>query len=440
MKKNAISHSTNVFFGTFATSVFIQACTVLQGVLLARLLGPVGRGDLATVFLWPTIFAGIGIFGINMAIARFSGQDKGDKNLVRTAIITALITGCFSALACGLALPILLPVDKHHLLPASYVFTLFIPLNHLALNLQGIDHGAGNFVWLNVTRAVLYPIYFSGLVLAWLYADDKVLWAISALLVANGIVVLIQIFAKNRGLLSGGERVSTRDVLFTSFPFMTANVIGLLCMQTDKALLVWLLPPQEIGLYVAAFAAAGSVNVLSSSLGIVQFSKAAQSAPGHGFSDLARLIRRGGLASILGAGLLAVFLPWLLPLVYGIDFKAATPTALILLPAIVITGLGDIVNQSLRGQGQPIAGVVAKVAGVIVMGLLGFYLAGHWGGIGIALGFFAGATVTFMGLLLAAIRYYKDASWKALQPDWADVIFMTRNLKNKIIKTRENNS
>jgi O-antigen/teichoic acid export membrane protein len=333
-------------------------------------LGPAGRGDLATVILWPTLFAGIGIFGVNMAIARLAGQDKGRTGLVRTAIIAALLTGGLSALACGLALPALLPVEKHYLLPAAYIFTFFIPFNHLALNLQGIDQGAGNFVWLNITRSVLYPVYFSGLVLAWLFADDKVLWAISALLVANGSVVLIRLFAKFRDLLSGGKSPSAHELLTSSLPFVMASVIALLYMQTDKALLVWLLSPEEIGWYVAAFAAAGSVNVLSSSLGIVQFSTAAQAAPGHGFANLARLVRRGALVSLLGAGLLAVFLPWLVPLVYGIDFTAATPIALILLPGIVLTGLGDIVNQSLRGQGQPVAGVVSKVAGLIVMGLL----------------------------------------------------------------------
>lgn len=429
-----ILRRSNDYSGTFATNIFIQAFTILQGVFLARLLGPDGRGDLATVILWPTIFAGIGIFGVDMAIARLAGQCKKYTGLARTAIMAALITGGVSVLACWLTLPILLPVDKQHLLPAAYVFTFFIPLNHLALNLQGIDHGAGNFVWLNVTRAVLYPIYFCGLVFAWLFAADKVLWAISALLVANASVVLIQIFTKYQSILSGGKRARARELLTSSFPFVTANVLAMLYMQTDKALLVWLLPPEEVGWYLAAFAAAGSVNVLSSSLGIVQFSTAAQSAPGHGFTDLARLVRRSALVSFLGAGLLAIFLPWIVPLVYGINFKASIPIALILLPGMVFTGLGDIVNQSLRGQGQPVAGVVAKVAGLIVMALLGLSLAGPWGVMGIALGFLAGATVAFAGLLFVAISYYQDSRWQALRPDWGDVVSLSQSLKKKIIK------
>jgi hypothetical protein len=55
--------------GTFGASVIIQAFTVVQGIIIARLLGPIGRGEYATVILWPNVFAAIGIFGTNVALA-----------------------------------------------------------------------------------------------------------------------------------------------------------------------------------------------------------------------------------------------------------------------------------------------------------------------------------------------------------------------------------
>jgi O-antigen/teichoic acid export membrane protein len=183
----------NTYLGTFATSLFTQGCTVLQGILLARLLGPAGRGEFATVILWPNVFAGIGILGVNMAIARFAGQWLASGGLVKTATKAALFTGALSALVCGLLLPFLLPEGKHNLLPTAYLFVLFIPLNHLALNLQGVDHGGGNFRWLNGTRALLYPVFFTGVILCWWFATDKVFWVVVALLVANGCVVLIRL-------------------------------------------------------------------------------------------------------------------------------------------------------------------------------------------------------------------------------------------------------
>lgn len=420
------------YLGTFATSLFIQACTVLQGILLARLLGPIGRGEFATVILWPNIFASIGIFGVNMAIARLVGQGQVTGSLVNTAIKAALVTGTFSALACGMALPVLLSEGKQNLLPAAYLFLLFVPINHLGLNLQGIDQGEGNFRWLNVTRALMYPIFFAGVALCWCFAADKVFWVAAALLLANGSVVLLRLFAKRQCFWSAGYGVAFKTLINKSLPFVVANMISTLYLQMDKALLVWMLAPEDIGLYVAAFAAAGSINVLNSALGIVQFSAAAQAEPGYGFAALANVLRRACLLSLVGGTVLAALLPWVLPLVYGEGFQPAIAIAFLLLPGLIIAGLGEIVNQALRGQGQPVAGVISKIFGLLVIGLLGFALAGIWGGEGIACGYIAGELVAFGGVLMVAMRYYRDAEWSAMRPSKADVLFLyTQIFKHK---------
>lgn len=412
------------YLGTFATSLFVQACTVLQGVLIARLLGPFGRGEFATVILWPNVFAGVGILGINMAIARFAGQGYSPEGLVNTAVRAALVTGGMTALVCGLALPYLLPAGKHNLLPAAYLFLLFAPLNHLALNLQGVDHGIGNFLWLNVTRAILYPVYFSCLLLGWFFASDKVLWAVAALLVANGTVVLLRLIPNLHIFLKPSYSVNIKFLFKESLPFVGASVIFICYTQIDKVLIVWLLGSLEIGWYVAAFAAASSINVLNSALGIVQFSAAVQSQPKYGFNELACVLRRGCILSLLSCVILGTLLPWLLPLVYGADFQAATAIAYCLLPGAVLSGLGGIVDQTLRGQGQPIAGVISKILGLVVMGILGFFLGRKYGGEGIAWGYFAGEFLSFGGLLIVSIRYYNDANWSALWPTLADVMFL----------------
>lgn len=421
----------NTYLGTFATSLFIQGCTVLQGILLARLLGPGGRGELAAIILWPNVFAGIGILGVNMAIARFAGQGLTSCGLVKTATKTALLTGVLSALICGLLLPFLLPEAKHDLLPAAYLFILFIPLNHLALNLQGVDHGGGNFRWLNATRALLYPVFFSGIILCWWFATDKVFWVVVALLVANGCVVLLRLSVKLKSFRYAGRSVTSTALFKESYPYVAASIIAILYMQMDKALLVWLLAPEEIGWYVAAFAAAGSVNVLNSALGIVQFSAAAQAVPGHGFAALAKVLRRGGVLSLVGGGLLAALLPWLVPLVYGAGFHPAVSIGLLLLPGLILAGLGGIVNQALCGQGHPVAGVISKVLGLVVMGSLGVTLASDWGGEGIACGYLGGELVAFGGLLFVAKRYYKDFALKALMPCKMDVKDLLNMVKIK---------
>lgn len=420
--------ASKAYLGIFATNLFIQGCTVLQGVLLARLLGPSGRGDFATVILWPTVFAGFGIFGVNMAITRFSGQGLSADGLVKTAAKASLLTGLVTALVCGIFLPVVLPADKYNLLPIANLFLLFIPINHLALNLQGIDQGVGNFFWLNVTRALSYPIFFSGIAFAWWFAVDKLFWVVVSLLLANGCVALLRLIEKIKSFTSSDVGVKPRCLLKESLPFVTASVIAILYMQMDKALLVWLLMPKEIGWYVAAFAAAGTINVLNSALGVVQLASSAQALPRCGFPLLATVLRRAAILSVFASVILAVALPWLVPLVYGQDFNPATEIAYLLLPGLILAGLGEIVNQALRGQGQPVAGVISKIFGLIVMGLAGFFLAKFWGARGIAGGYIAGELVAFVGLIGVALRYYKDANLSELCPNMTDLTFLSSRL------------
>ena len=62
------------FFETYFTGISIQIITVISGVLVARLLGPEGRGLLAGALLWPTIIASVCYLGTNYSIARISAQ------------------------------------------------------------------------------------------------------------------------------------------------------------------------------------------------------------------------------------------------------------------------------------------------------------------------------------------------------------------------------
>src|SRR4029079_13570219 len=70
------------YVSTFGTNIAIQLCTIMQGILLARLLGPTGRGQFAAATLWPTIFAGVGGLGLTVALARRSARMQDPSRIV----------------------------------------------------------------------------------------------------------------------------------------------------------------------------------------------------------------------------------------------------------------------------------------------------------------------------------------------------------------------
>ena len=97
------------FVNTFATNIAIQACTIIQGILLARALGVRGRGEFAAAILWPMFFAGICGFGTQTAVARRSAKLHDPNSLARTAATLAVLTGTAGSILCWWLLPRLIP-------------------------------------------------------------------------------------------------------------------------------------------------------------------------------------------------------------------------------------------------------------------------------------------------------------------------------------------
>lgn len=418
------TYGTKVYIGTYATSLFIQVCTILQGALLARLLGPLGRGELAAIQLWPSIFASLGLMGVNMALTRRAGKTNDTGPLVKSAVFLSCITGFVSA-ACGLLfLPFLIPQEMQEILPEAILFLLFIPLNHMALNLLGIDQGSGNFKLFNLTRALLYPVFYIGLTATWFFAENRLLGVIFSLLAGNLAVTISRFFSKWPIFKHQKKHLPFHFLLREGLPYQLTTLFALLSQYIDQILLLWLLSPQEMGLYVVARSSGTVIASLPASLGIVSLAEAARLNKNNGFIPLAKMIRRGGILSTFIALAFLPMLPFLIPFVYGVNFKPSIPIALILLPGIVCSGLSNIIEKALLGHGKPLFGISAKTAGIVTIILAGGIGTHYWGITGLAIGFTFSQFAVLLVFLRLCVKYFKNGNLKSFFPQLNDFIFL----------------
>lgn len=437
-KPSNMSHPTNKIYGsriyisTYATSLFIQLCTVLQGALLARLLGPQGRGEFAAILLWPSIFATVGLCGINMSLTRRAGKTKAISPLVKSAVLLSCLTGAVTVGCCYISLPFLIPGEIAEILPLATVFLFFIPLNHMALNLLGIDQGTGNFKLLNFTRAQIYPVFFMGLTATWYFAENRLLWVVISLLIGNVAVVAVRLGLKWSELRQPAGHAPLFELIREGAPYQLTTMFNLLGQYLDQVLLLWLLGPLELGIYVVARSTGSIIASLPASLGIISLSAAARLNRENGFEPLAQMIRRGATISIILAGFLAPFLPFLIPFIYGSGFKDATPLALILLFGVILAGLANVAEQALRGHGKPMAGISARIAGIITLGIAGSGGAYWGGGIGVALGYVVSQLIILIMFLRICVKFFKNAYLKDFIPQSDDVIFLFSKAKGLV--------
>lgn len=92
--------NTLLFTGGIALAGF------MSGVILARVLGPEGRGQFATVVLWPTVLATFGELGLGFTLAYFAGKSRESiDGLWTLAWVTSLLVGGTVSLVGLMILP-----------------------------------------------------------------------------------------------------------------------------------------------------------------------------------------------------------------------------------------------------------------------------------------------------------------------------------------------
>lgn len=415
------------YASTFATSLAVQACTIIQGVLIARTLGPSGRGESVAIILWPTFFASIFLFGLPAAVARKSAREEDAGKLIQSSLLLTLGTSSMGVLLCGLFLPLLIPQSEPSILRGATWFLPFIFFNQVTLVLMAVDQGRGDFSKFNWTRLVINPVFLSGIVLLWILGVKDAFGYVMALLVANAIVASVRLFGavstvRRSNSFRNDSVVSPLGLLKESLPYGASSIVGSLFQQADKTILLFLMGTTELGIYSVAMTAGMVGGTLSSAASTVVFGLSAQAGDRSGYDQVARVFRLSSwIWLMVGLGLVLI-IPFLLPLVYGKEFNPAVVPALLLIPASALGGQAGILEDALRAQGRPFLGVKGRFFGLVVMTLLGVILVPHFRILGVVLAFVVAQAVILGVMIFSFESHFQLSATKLLTPRLAELL------------------
>ena len=392
---------------TLTTNIVISLANLFTGIVTARLLQPEGRGELATVILWPTVIAGLGLMGVNWALAREAAAHPGkEDDLARLAMVLGLLLAFLAMLAGYFLVPLLLPVDKQHLILLARVYLFWLPLNFVALNLIALDQGRGQWWQYNGLRLSVTLPYLLFILGFWFFRIFQVAWFVAALLLTNFIAVAIRVFLQRRAIVRG--RVGPPDILMIlrrGWPFFLAAASMLIVNQADKTLAVSLLPMDLVGLYAAAFSFASAHGALGGALGITSFSYLANEPDREQQArKLAQIFRQATLLYVAGGAGVAFLAPYVIVPLFGVDFAAAGQPAAILALATSLTSLANVLNEGLRGLGNTYPGILANLLGAGVLASGAWGLVPSLGLQGLAYAAVFGAMATLGGMIAAALE------------------------------------
>ncbi len=399
--------------GTFSTSLAIQACGAATGILTARLLGPVARGELATVILWPTIFSNLGLMGCNWVLAREVAKDpERECDWVAVGLAVGIATAVVYLVAGYFLLPLLLPADRSYLLPVARLCLLLIPIDIFNQVLLAVEHGRMRWRRYNLMRLSLFLFYLALIGFIGVTHRAQIRFFVTAFLASQLLAVLLRLWIQRRSLAAGELRIEgCRHLLRAGVPYFGATISNLISLQLDTVLVVGLFNAEAAGIYAVASAFANGQSSLGEALGITSFAVLSNERNAASREKIiTETFRQSALVSC-GAGLaLSCLIPFLVAPLFGFAFARAVRPAVVLALAASLMSTANILNQGLRGAGRPHAGLMSQLLGTGVMAVAALFFLRPYGLMGMAFAVGISACVQLLVLIAAA------AKWLGISP------------------------
>src|SRR5262245_26041470 len=140
---------------TAATNVVLGGLTVGSGILVARLLGPEGRGELAAIQLWPLFIVSLGTLGLSEAVVYLSARDPQKIGRYAASATTVAFLSSLPFVAIGyVAMPGLLAAHSGDVISAARWYLLIGPITALIDIPIHALRSAKDFVSWNAVRIV----------------------------------------------------------------------------------------------------------------------------------------------------------------------------------------------------------------------------------------------------------------------------------------------
>ncbi len=348
-----------------------KACVLVLGaattVILARSLGPTGRGSLAAIYALTTVLVQLGTFGIASANPYFAAREPEMRaRIAGNSLWFAGILGPVMAVI-GIGVKLALPGAFTDIgWPELSVGMLALPVLLGSLFLQSILLTEGRTVLYNGVEvavaaltvallATVLPLAGGGVLVALLLVLGPHVIALSAYLFAmarHGRVVRALDVGLARSMIGYGARA------------YLVTLIAYLLIRVDLLLVNAIQGARAAGQYSIAVALADALYLLPVSVSVNLFARLARGSVDREMTlSVFHLLAVGYLAV---CGLAAVLAGPVIELMFGGAFHPAIALFLWLLPGVYCLGLFNVIAYHFAAHGMPRELLLVWIPGLVV--------------------------------------------------------------------------
>jgi O-antigen/teichoic acid export membrane protein len=385
-------------------------------LMLARALGPTGRGTIAFITVSALVLARVAGLGVGEATAVLAAK-RADRRgpLLANLVLFMLGSGLIAAvLACA----VLLSAEGER--PAGIGSTELLILGAATLVSALVEAGAAfllgcgrlrRLALITATASWIYPLLLGAI---WIAGGLTVARAALAWVVGESVRATLLLRSSVRGV--GVARPSLR-LLRGSMSFGIRAWVGTLSrflnFRIDQILMGFLASEAALGIYAVAVNASEALLYLPAATATALLPVAARAGAGERGDQTVRAFRSAAIVTAGAMVLAAALGPLLLPLLFGDAFSPSVEPFLLLLPgAIGFTAIA-VFSSGLMASSSPGRSSLGPVVSLVVGVALDLVLIPRFGANGAAgaasCAFLAGGLVA-----LAAYRRHHLFGWRDL--------------------------
>ena len=426
------SFSGQVFL-TFMTNILAAPMTLLTGALVARLLGPEGRGEFAAIQIWANFIATLAMLGLAEALVFYSANDPEQAATYTGSAMSFGLISSIPFMGIGyILIPLFLSAQSPEIITAARWYLLLVPLYALGPMIVHPLQGRGDFAVWNGLRLLIPLGYLSVVLVAWFYQPITPPFISSGYLAMQAILFIpLMYIVRNRVPGSFRPEPARRGkMLRYGLPSVLSSVPDTLNNRLDQMLMAALFPSKLLGFYVVAVAWSSVGNYFLNAMGSVLFPRVASKQKIEEQTYvLSQGLRIGVLFTIVTAFAHMALTPLGIPFIFGSQFISAVPAAVILVVAGSIFNIKSLLVQGTRGLGHTRTVLWAEMGGLLITFIALVVMLAPFGIMGAAFASVFGYGTTAF-LLALKIRCLTESSFVDLfLPTSKEVILSWKKLK-----------
>jgi O-antigen/teichoic acid export membrane protein len=373
---------------TFGATVVIAMLAFLNILIVARVLGPTGRGQVALLTTIALFTSTLARLGVDQAIVNFAGREPRLRPaLAVNAVVLSLLLGTIAAGVVGALMAFFPALGGGVAAPLKALALIAVPLLILDFYLHALLQADYRFTASNATSllpqstALLVSLVLVGL------GRFSVASFVAAWFAGQALTTACLLLLTFRDLPSPGrpDPALARRALAFGIKTQPSLIMRTANYRLDQWILGAIAGSRELGLYSVAVAWAEALYYLPTALAVVQRPDIIRASRDEAARRAAAVFRVSLVLTVPCMAILIVAAPFLCLTIFGDEFRGSIDDLRILaLGGFGIVAL-KLLGDAVVAQGRPLLTAPATGVAFVVTVALDVLLIPPHGGLGAAI-------------------------------------------------------